>query len=90
MTEQILSIDLETLGHVDIKAAGGYRYAETCDILLFGYAYDDEPVQVVDLTRGEEIPRDVLSDLTNPDITKVAYNASSNERYSLITSESVE
>lgn len=75
MTEQILSIDLETLGHVDIKAAGGYRYAETCDILLFGYAYDDEPVQVVDLTRGEEIPRDVLSDLTNPDITKVAYNA---------------
>lgn len=72
---KILSIDLETLGHVDIKASGGYKYAETCEILLFGYAYDDEPVRVIDLTNGEEIPRFVLSDLTNPDVLKTAYNA---------------
>jgi hypothetical protein len=72
---RILSIDVETLGAVDIKSAGGYRYAETCTILLFGYAYDDDPVQVVDMARGEEIPRSVLSDLTNPDVLKVAYNA---------------
>ena len=72
---KILSIDLETLGHVDIKSAGGYKYAETCEILLFGYAYDDEPVQVIDLTNGEEIPRFVLSDLTSPDVLKTAYNA---------------
>ncbi len=75
MTERFLSIDLETLGHVDIKAAGNYRYAETCEILLFGYAYDDEPVRVVDLTNGEEIPRFVLSDLMAPDVLKTAYNA---------------
>jgi len=72
---RILSIDVETLGAVDIKSAGGYRYAETCTLLLFGYAYDDDPVQVVDMARGEEIPRGVLSDLTNPDVLKVAYNA---------------
>lgn len=75
MTDKILSIDLETLGHVDIKSAGGYKYAETCEILLFGYAYDDEPVRVIDLTNGEEIPRFVLSDLTSPDVLKTAYNA---------------
>lgn len=72
---KILSIDLETLGHVDIKAAGGYRYAETCDILLFGYAYDDDPVQVVDMASGELLPHYVISDLVNPDVLKVAYNA---------------
>ena len=72
---KILSIDVETLGRVDIKKAGGYRYAETCKILLFGYAYDDDPVQVVDMAHGEEIPRCVLSDLINPDVLKVAYNA---------------
>ena len=75
MIDRILSIDLETHGHVDIQSAGGYRYAETCELLLFGYAYDDEPVRVIDLTNGEEIPRFVLSDLTSPDVLKTAYNA---------------
>lgn len=73
---KILAIDLETFNSaVDIKKAGGYRYAETCSILLFGYAYDDEPVQVVDMACGEEIPRFVLSDLLNPDVLKIAFNA---------------
>lgn len=72
---KILSIDLETLGHVDIKAAGGYHYAETCDILLFGYAYDDDPVQVVDMASGELLPHYAISDIVNPDVLKVAYNA---------------
>jgi DNA polymerase len=72
---KILSIDLETLGHVDIKSAGGYKYAESCEILLFGYAYDDNPVRVIDLTNGEEIPRSVLLDLAEPDVLKTAYNA---------------
>ena len=72
---KMLGIDLETLGHVDIKKHGGYRYAETCEILLFGYAYDDEPVNVVDMANGEEIPRSVIADLVNPDVLKIAYNA---------------
>lgn len=75
MTDRILGIDLETLGRVDIKSAGGYKYAETCELLLFGFAYDDDPVRVIDLTDGEAIPRFVLSDLMAPDVLKTAYNA---------------
>lgn len=75
MVTRILALDLETLGHVDIQSAGGYRYAETCEILLFGYAYDDEPVRVIDLTNGEEIPRFIFLDLMSPSVLKTAYNA---------------
>ena len=50
-----LSIDLETYSDLDIKKAGAYRYAENCEILLFAYAFDDEPVRVVDLTAGEKV-----------------------------------
>ncbi len=72
---RILGIDLETFSTTDIKKAGGYRYAESCSILLFGYAYDDEPVEVVDMANGEEIPRFVLADLMDPGVLKIAFNA---------------
>lgn len=70
-----LSIDLETYSELDIKQAGGYKYAENCEILLFGYAYDDDEVQVIDLAQGEEIPNRILADLQNPNVMKTAYNA---------------
>lgn len=46
-----LHIDLETYSGVSIKDAGVYRYVEDPDfhILMLGYAFDDEPVQVIDL-----------------------------------------
>lgn len=44
-----LSIDLETYSELDIGKCGMYRYAENCRILLFAYAWDDEPVQLVDM-----------------------------------------
>ena len=44
-----LSIDLETYSELDIGKCGMYRYAENCQILLFAYAWDDEPVQLVDM-----------------------------------------
>ena len=44
-----LSIDLETYSELDIRKAGMYRYAENCQIILFAYAWDDEPVQLVDM-----------------------------------------
>ena len=73
---KVLGIDLETRNKEDIKKVGGYRYAENCEILLFAYAYDEDPVQVIDMASGEEIPRFVISDvLDNPDVLKVAYNA---------------
>ena len=50
-----LGIDLETFSEVDIKKAGLYHYAENSEILLFAYAWDDDPVQVVDVAQGEEL-----------------------------------
>lgn len=75
MLMKILSIDLETYSDLDIKAVGGYKYAENAEILLFGYAYNDEPVQVIDLAQGEEIPADIIADISNPAVLKTAYNA---------------
>lgn len=75
MLMKTLSIDLETYCDLDIKTAGAYRYAENAEILLFGYAYDDEPVKVVDMAQGEQIPAAVICDLLNPAVLKTAYNA---------------
>lgn len=71
----ILSIDIETYSDLDIKKVGGYKYAENCEVLLFAYAWDDEPVKIVDLAAGEVLPDDVLGALTDNEITKCAYNA---------------
>lgn len=71
----ILSIDIETYSDLDIKKIGGYKYAENCEVLLFAYAWDDEPVQIVDFTAGEELPADVLAALTDNEVMKCAYNA---------------
>ena len=40
----ILGIDIETYSRVDLTKSGVYAYAEAEDfeILLFGYAFDDE------------------------------------------------
>ena len=75
MDKHILSIDLETYSGVDIRKGGLYKYAENSEILLFAYAYDDEPVEVIDLLQGEAIPTKVLHDLENPDVLKTAFNA---------------
>ena len=73
----ILSIDLETYSEVDLTKSSVYRYSEdpSFEILLFGYAFDDEPVTVIDVAAGG-IPGNLLQALTDPSITKVAYNAS--------------
>jgi DNA polymerase I - 3''-5'' exonuclease and polymerase domains len=72
-----LGIDLETYSSVDIKTAGTYAYVNSHDfeILLFGYAFDDDPVQVVSLVEGEELPADVLQALFSQGVLKTAYNA---------------
>lgn len=73
-----LSIDLETYSSTDISKTGVYRYSESPDfeILLFGYSIDGAPVQLVDLTCGERIPDDVKDALSDPSVTKWAFNAS--------------
>ncbi|MGI6151791.1 MAG: DNA polymerase [Christensenellales bacterium] len=72
-----LSVDIETFSDVDIKKAGLYKYVQSpaFEILLFAYSYDDAPVKIVDLAQGEELPPELLKDLTNPSVIKHAYNA---------------
>ena len=72
-----LSLDLETYSSENLTKCGVYRYVEAPDfeVLLFGYSADGAPVQVVDLTAGETLPADVRSALTDPAVTKWAFNA---------------
>ena len=77
-TIQTLSIDLETRSSADISKSGVYRYAEDpgFDILLFGVSENSGPVTVYDLACGIKLPERILNALTNPNVTKYAYNAS--------------
>lgn len=72
-----LFLDLETFSAVDLKKHGVYRYAEghSTEILLFGYAFDDEPVKVWDVTSGAPMPDDLAEGLVNTTITKIAQNS---------------
>lgn len=70
-----LEIDLETYCIEDVTEVGAHRYAQRAEILLFGYAYDDEPVQCIDLASGEEIPQSIIDDIKSDTVRKVAYNA---------------
>ena len=72
-----LSIDIETYSSVSLQKCGVYAYAESpdFDILLFGYAWDDEPAQVIDLTTGAGLPQELQDALYDPEILKTAYNA---------------
>lgn len=47
--------DLETFSRRDIMN-GPHQYAEDCEVLLFGYAIDDGPAKVWDVTTGEKMP----------------------------------
>lgn len=71
-----LAIDLETYSSNDIKYSV-YKYVEAPDfeILLFAYAFDDDPVRVVDLAQGEVIPDDVKAALYDKNVLKTAFNA---------------
>lgn len=72
-----LSIDIETFSSVNLQKCGVYKYAESEDfeILLFGYAVDGGPVQVVDLACGEKIPAEIINALSNETVIKTAFIA---------------
>lgn len=73
-----LSIDLETYSPLNLSKTGVYPYSAHPDfqILLFGYAIDEQPVQVVDLASGEKLPNEILAALMDAGVTKWAFNAS--------------
>jgi hypothetical protein len=72
-----LSCDIETYSSIDLAKCGVYRYSQSPDfeILLFGYSIDGGEVQVIDLACGEKIPPVIVSALSDPTITKWAFNA---------------
>lgn len=87
-TDRRLFVDIETFSSTDIKSAGAFRYMEAPDfeILLIAYAWDDGPVQVIDVQQTSPIfvgynpdayheMQDVISALWDPDTVKVAHNS---------------
>ena len=77
LNDKTLSIDIETFSRVDLSKAGVYKYVEdpSFEILLFAYAFNDDPVRVIDLASGEQLPDEVRVALQDPETTKVAWNA---------------
>lgn len=78
---QELFIDIETYSSVDLKKSGLYPYVESpeFEILLIAYAWDDEPVQVIDLLNmSDELDQlemqCIISGLLNKDVIKIAHN----------------
>lgn len=72
-----LGIDLETYSSNDIKY-GVYKYVDSPDfeILLCGYAFNDEPVEVLDLTKTNgRLPQWFINALYDDRILKTAFNA---------------
>lgn len=72
-----LNIDIETYSGVDIQKSGLYKYVQSDDftVLLFAYSTDGAAVQIVDLANGEALPDAVRAALSDPAVTKHAYNA---------------
>ena len=72
----MITIDIETRSDKDISKCGVYAYIDTpyFDILLFAYSIDEQPVQVVDMANGEEIPESILAALADENVVKRAFN----------------
>ncbi|MDO5299731.1 MAG: DNA polymerase [Clostridia bacterium] len=72
-----LHIDLETFSSEPLPKCGVYRYSSSPDfeILLLSYAFDDEPVEIVDMACGEAIPERVLMALENPEVLKYGHHS---------------
>lgn len=74
---RVLAIDIETFSDVDLSKCGVYAYADSpsFEILLFAYAFDDEPTEVIDIACGEPLPRRILEALEDATVVKTAFNA---------------
>ena len=79
---QKLHIDIETFSSVDIKSSGAYKYTESIDfeILLVAFAFDENPIQIIDLAQGEKLPKEFIQGLKDPEVEKHAHNATFERR----------
>jgi len=71
-----LDLDYETFSRVDIKGAGAYKYARdpSTEILMLSWAFDDDDVKLWQ-PHIESIPPELKDGITDPHVTKYAYNA---------------
>lgn len=72
--QPILYLDTETYNEHPISK-GVYAYAETVEIMLFQYAFNDSPVCVVDLANGAKLPQELINLLLNPEVLLFAQNS---------------
>ncbi len=69
-----LWLDTETFNRIKDIKVGTYEYTRTCELLLFPYAFDDEPVKLWDRTQAI-IPGDLREGLNDPKIKIIAHHA---------------
>ena len=76
-SKKILSIDIETVFSKDLSKCGVYDCCEDKEfhILLFAYAFDNEEVKIIDFTKNEKLPKEVLEALLDDNIIKSSFNA---------------
>lgn len=72
-----LSLDYESKSAIDLFARGVDAYAKdrSTEIMLAGWALDDDEVQVWDKDGGEPMPGDLKEALRDPDVDIWAFNA---------------
>lgn len=83
LTNDVLFLDTETYSETDIKKAGAFKYTEdpAFELLLLPYAWNDDPVEVLDMTTLKDDPearktlQKILDALHNPTVIKVAHNS---------------
>lgn len=75
--DNYLYIDVETYSDLDLTEVGVYKYVSSpnFEILLIGYAFNNEPVQIIDLASGDKIPERFEEALFDDNIKKCAHNA---------------
>lgn len=74
---EVLHIEIVTQGKVPLSRSGvhGYAQSEGMRLMMLSYAWDDGPVQQVDVYHGEPIPDEVIEGLLDPDVRKISSNA---------------
>ena len=78
-SKRILFLDTETYSDIDLKSSGLFKYMESPDfeILLLPFAWDDEPVRVLDMfdPADRELLPSIIEGLKDPEVIKVAHNS---------------
>jgi len=82
MEKRALHTDIETYSDIAIAECGSFRYMDddSFQVMLIGYAFDDEDVKVIDLMHGEDVPEEFVTALYDPNVEKRAWNCAF-ERY---------